>query len=105
MSRLSFNKKEGDFDKIDHQHLSNCWWFVKIFDDENGTHKDVLELTKRQMVDRFNGQPLPYRPHIGNVAEIKKLEELDMLRERLDEHHVYDIVWKGKKIGEIRTPF
>lgn len=40
MSRLSFNKKEGDFDKIDQQHLSNCWWFLKVFRPEES--KDVL---------------------------------------------------------------
>jgi hypothetical protein len=102
MSRLAFNKKEGDFDKIDHQHLSNCWWFLKVFRPEEG--KDVRELIKRQLLSRFNGQLLPYRPHIEFKTEIQELDSLGMLHKIEDEFHSYNIIHQGKKIGEIRFP-
>ena len=106
MNRLAFNKKEGDFTKIDQQHLSNCWWFVKVF----GDHEDekvtfTLEQIKRQLVDRFNGQLMSYRPHTANKSEIELLETSGMLVRRWEEHQAWDIIWDNKKIGKIRSTF
>lgn len=104
MERLSFNKKEGDFSKIDQQHLSNCWWFVKIFD-KSKKAKDVLEVIKRELLDRFNGQLMPYRPHVANKDEIKQLEKKGMFQESVGELHTHNIIFEGAKIGEIRLTF
>lgn len=99
-NRLSFNKKDGDLSTIDQQHLSNCWWFLKVFRDKEGV--EIRELIKQQLVKRFNGQLFPYKPHIANLPEIKALEEAGMLLEVTNEFNTYDIIFKEKKIGEIR---
>ena len=99
-TRLSFNKKDGDFATIDQQHLSNCWWFLRVFRAVEG--KETRELINKQLVERFNGQLFPYRPHIANSPEIKALEELSMLKQVENEYHTYDIIFDEKKIGKIR---
>lgn len=99
--RLSFNKKDGDFETIDQQHLSNCWWFLKVFG-ENEKTKDTREMINRQLIERFNGHLFPYRPHVANLPEIKELEKRGMLKEVEDEFNTYDIIFSDKKIGKIR---
>ena len=103
--RLSFNKKEGDFDKIDQQHLSNCWWFIKVFGEDSEKEKYTLEVIKRQLIDRFNGQLMPYQPHIANKEEIKLLEERGMLSQDHAEHNSFYIMFEEKQIGRIRLIF
>lgn len=103
--RIAFNKKEGDFDKIDHQHLSNCWWFIKVFGENSEAEKYTLEVIKRQLLDRFNGQLMPYHPHIQNKGEIKALEAQGMVFQDPSEHNAFDIIFEGKKIGKIRLVF
>ncbi len=104
--RLAFNKEEGDFAIIDQQHLSNCWWFIKIFGNKSkGATEDTMELIKRQLISRFNGQLMEYRPHVGNSSEIKALNKMNMIQKAVGKLNTYDIIFDGHKIGQIRTTF
>jgi hypothetical protein len=102
MGRLAFNKKEGDFKLIDHQHLSNCWWFIKIFSNGDRQSNDTQELIKREILERFNGQLLPYRPHLESIAEIKELEKKDMIVTDSSKYQSFDIYLGNKWIGELK---
>lgn len=66
----------------------------------NLSNSDML-IYKEQLEQRFNGQLLPYRPHVSFKAEIEMLEEKKMLFD--DEKHMNKkiIMFGGLEIGEI----
>ncbi len=98
MKWTTFKGKEVSSETVDHQHLSNTIWYLHIF--ENRRESELEEA----LSNRFNGQLLPYRPHIDFEEEITRLWSKDMIRAAGRE--VYDIVWQGNVIGEIRKiPF
>lgn len=75
----TFKGKEVSFDTIDHQHLSNCYWFSKIVYDLEDTDIHLINITNK-LAERFNGQLLPYRPHIQFATEIGLLNSKGFLR-------------------------
>ena len=96
----TFNGKKVSFDTIDHQHLSNCYWFSKTAYDMDATNLHLIKISNF-LADRFNGQLLPYRPHINFWFEINLLRSKDMLR--YDNTNVNRIIiYDGiSEIGEI----
>jgi hypothetical protein len=89
-------------DTVDQQHLSNCFWFLKVF-----WNIDSFKI-RAKVTERFNGEILPYRPH----PDFKGEKEL-LVHERLvgdpswrvneDGHlvRILPIIFKGEQIGEI----
>lgn len=97
-SWITFQGREVTLETIDHQHLSNAYWFLRIYH-----QTPIEELSEFQEVldRRFNGQLLPYRPHSAFREEIRFLRDKNMLRRK--SHNHYEIEWNGDVIGEVRT--
>ena len=93
----TFRNKKVSLDTIDHQHLSNCYWYLKIIHNEK--EADLANLVETAK-ERFNGQLLPYRPHVDFLYEIKELKKLDCL---VDEGGRTVIYYNGREVGEIRN--
>ena len=99
---ITFQGKEVKPNEIDQQHLSNLYWFHLIFWGKK------LMWSLDEIVNRFNGQLLPYRPHTHFKAEIQELEERGLLIWDKDEFLSNEFVKKGKiwfkgvEIGEIQ---
>lgn len=99
MKWITFQGKEVSTETADHQHLSNCIWFAEVF------FGIPLPEVQQAIRDRFNGQILPYRPHVDFEDEIKGLRDRGHLS-KFDVNGVAVITYGGKTIGEIRRfPF
>ena len=71
---VTFQGKTKLVSEIDHQHLSNMYWYYLIFWDKK------LQWVLDEINDRFNGQILHYRPHLQFESEIQGLEDRGMIR-------------------------
>lgn len=100
MEWITFQGKKVSTETADHQHLSNVIWFMRIVLGFESTIK--YEPFMKAIADRFNGQLLPYRPHIEFNIEIKFLQSMGVLVG--DDKKGWKIVWEGEQIGEI-LPF
>jgi len=78
-------------DQIDHQHLSNIYWFNVLL--YNRVYLFIVE----ELQKRFNSVLLPYRPDVRFDNEIRSLDKKGFLYEggRL-------IMYNGVVIGEIK---
>lgn len=98
----TFKGKTVSGDTIDHQHLSNVYWFGLII--ANIEHVWALDLLR----ERFNGQLLPYRPHVEFKMEIEHLYSKGLLHwEPFSSGDLVQrgkILWRGKEIGEVIQP-
>lgn len=99
----TFNGRSVKPSEMDHQHLSNVYWFHILFCD--ALHKWALD----EINARFNGQLLDYRPHPLFSYEFQMLQSRNMLRweptKANDIHQYAQIVHNGKVIGEIQMPY
>lgn len=100
MNWKTFQGKEASTDTVDHQHLSNCYWFAMIV---LGVKKEGLEVYKQAMRERFNGQILPYRPHVDFTYEIDFLKEKRYIQST-DYKTKEEIYFNGILVGEILYP-
>lgn len=102
----TFNGRKVTIDTIDHQHLSNVYWYNRIIWNVPVDAKFYVTI-KSELENRFNGQILPYRPHVNFKEEIKMLEDKGMLfnvwtSERgFTEVKKRNIYFEGGWIGEI----
>ena len=98
----TFNGKTKNVEEIDHQHLSNIYWFFYII------HNEIMMFALNEIEERFNGQLLDYRPHISFEMEIEFLEKNGYLFWRPDQDtELYTkgfIVIDGKNVGYINKP-
>lgn len=100
MEWTTFKGKTVSLKTIDHQHLSNCYWYLKIL---LRATKEQLQPLVEESKDRFNGQILPYRPHVEFKQEIEMLGAKGLIRRlKLGK---YEIVYHGEIIGEISIPY
>lgn len=98
----TFNGKTVTRENIDHQHLSNIYWYFKLVFKLNFEElSDVLAVCS----ERFNGQLLDYRPHIDFVQEIHMLYIGDYLvKSNAHEFRYLIRTREGKVIGYIQHP-
>ena len=92
----TFNDKIVDVETIDHQHLSNTYWYCKII---NNASDESLLIFVNTAKERFNGQLLPYRPHVDFKDEIDYLYKNNFIR--WENPKKRSIVYNGNVIGEI----
>jgi len=94
----TFHGKEVTEETIDHQHLSNViWYWTVVMNYPVESMREDLNLLRR----RFNGQLLPYRPHVDFEYEIAFLRNKGMLHKDPGNSCRIVIVGEGKEIGEI----
>ncbi len=111
MSRkwTTFKGKRVSLATIDHQHLSNCYWFNRILFNTPVGDFHLLTILS-ELAERFNGQLLPYRPHIQFTWEIENLREGGYVHvnytgvELTEKNHVEEIWFMGQRVGEIINP-
>lgn len=96
----TFQGKRVSSDTADHQHLSNCYWFWKLVGKSKFDSENFLIPIK----ERFNGQILPYRPHVDFKYEIDALEANGYLKVSDRFGFKRDIIYNGLVIGEILSP-
>jgi hypothetical protein len=81
--------RELKLNQIDDQHLSNIYWFQKVFWDY--THPII----QKEIVKRFNKQiPLTYKP-LPISGEVRDLKNKGLIIGT-------DIIFKGLVIGTIK---
>jgi hypothetical protein len=97
MKYSTFEGKVIDTKEIGHQHISNIYWFQKIF------HGQVHSIIMDRINNEFNGEILPYKPHPKFTEEINYLENRGMLIwKESNGIRCADIIWNGHVIGEAR---
>ena len=92
MKWKTFDGREVTLQTIDHQHISNVYWFCKIF---YGCSDIVLSEVLFEISDRFKGIVLPYHPHPSFTAEHDLLRLKGLVNEKRE------IVYKGEIVGSI----
>jgi hypothetical protein len=98
MTYTTFNGTKKEFEDIDHQHISNIYWYNRIVREhtEHELHTIIVKIK-----DKF-GNTLPYRPHPDFTIEIEALQEMRCLRWS-DDKMSADIYFEGRKVGEFHT--
>ena len=91
-SWITWEGKKKNVEEIDHQHLSNIYWFNALL--YNRVYVFILEELKY----RFNSQLLPYRPDIKFTNEISSLSNKGFI---LRDNGREIIKLNGIEIGEI----
>lgn len=95
MKYTTFEGKKVDTNTVDHQHLSNMYWFSLIF------LGYISEGIKTRINDEFNGDILPYKPKPRFIMEINSLERRGMLIwKEVNGIKSADIFYNGHIIGE-----
>jgi hypothetical protein len=88
----TFDGRTVSFKTVDHQHLSNTYWFMKIYwESVDAQLWQILE----EIQNRFEGVVLPYRPRADFYGEIAFLKRKGMIGPHAK------IFWNGEEIGEI----
>jgi hypothetical protein len=119
MKWQTFKGKTCTFETIDHQHMSNCYWFSRIVGGLASNHSHLQEI-KHMLEERFNGQLLPYRPHVQFEYEIDYLKDHGHIKPHRQypvdtmvlganghehtyniDHSKFDIWFEGNCVGEI----
>ena len=102
------NKKQIKLDEMDHQHLSNIYWYnilVLGYDPNNRADNKSIErqsLIFEQIDGRFNGEILSYKPLWSFKFEIQMLEKNGWVHWNKDKTHA-EIKFNGS-IGNRYNP-
>lgn len=93
-SALGKNRKLG---AISHQHLSNIYWFQKVFWSNSGIGRNTMNMVKNLIDYRFEGVIKPWKPLPipGEVKDIKSHKYCNI-------YHDGTIVLYGKAIGSLK---
>lgn len=96
MKYTTFENKVVDTDNIDHQHLSNIYWFGKLL--VGGRNNKYV---MARIETEFNGEILPYRPKSNFKEEIDALNRKGYLVwKEVDGIKIADIIHDGQIIGQ-----
>ena len=99
MAYTSFNGRKTNLDEMDHQHLSNIYWFNRIL---NNVLPNRLTLITNITNTKFEGVILPYRPHPDFKGEVDRLEYLGLFKWN-DQKTEAEIWYEGKLVGFFKT--
>lgn len=95
----TFNGRNINPIELEHQHLSNIYWYHKLV--FNIEHLWALDIIR----ERFNGQLMPYSPHVDFTPEMEALEQKGYLHwhptSSGEAITVGIIVFNGQTIGSI----
>lgn len=82
---------------LTHEHLSNIFWYHRIFQDIKGmpvhTCENICVMAELHLANRFKGEKLEYIPHYS--YEIEWLNSLGLIKG----NDIYDKC--GHKVGKI----
>jgi hypothetical protein len=91
----TFDNKKATMESADHQHLSNIYWYLRIF---WGCKDNELWQVLTELQKRFEGKVLPYRPHPKFKEEHAYLHRNGMVDAD------GNIVFAGEIIGSVLPP-
>ena len=102
----TFNGTKIKPTEMDQQHLSNVYWYMVVIMKFKETEFTWVML---ELARRFNGQMLPYRPHVNSTEEIETLIDNGLLESfnlnLFDRYPEFPqkrrIIVHGHEIGEI----
>lgn len=92
----TFSGQKKDFFELDHQHLSNVYWYNKIVIERDEWFLDTI---LKRINDKFNGEILPYRPHPDFKSEVDALEDMKYLFWQDTEKTIAKIIYEGIEVG------
>lgn len=96
MNYTTFNGKIKNIFEIDHQHLSNIYWYSRIL------NKSSLPLVISNRIEgEFNNKILQYRPNPLFKTEIDRLDKMGLL-DWNEEHTIANIHFEGQIIGQAK---
>tara|TARA_R110002049_G_scaffold140454_1_gene301481 strand:- start:624 stop:908 length:285 start_codon:yes stop_codon:yes gene_type:complete len=84
----TYDDRVLSLNQIDDQHLSNIYWFSKVFNSYTSPH------IYREIIQRFGGKPLAYKP-LPVSGEIEGLKKLGYIIGT-------DIIFEGLVIGTLK---
>lgn len=92
MNWTTFYGREFKLHELSHQHLSNILWYYDIVMAE-----EAPTYIKIELITRFGGMRLPYRPMLSFTQEI------DFLLDKgyIDGSHDSNVVVNGRWIGAL----
>lgn len=99
MNYTNYKGETKNFLTIDHQHLSNIYWFNRVC---NGVSELRLKFITDEIDKRFDGVMLPYNPQCGFKQEIECLEKSGRFIWNSEKTRA-DIVEYGMVIGYYET--
>ena len=94
-TRITFDGRKIKYSNLEHQHLSNIYWFNTI---HHGREHDYDGALLVEIDERFKGEILSYKPLKEFTGEIEELRRLGFV-EKKDGKEV--IFYKGKEVGKI----
>lgn len=100
---MEYTNYKGDkksLAELDHQHLSNIYWFNKIIWERDDNY---LKFILDQIRDRFEGQLLDYIPQWQFKQEIGYLDKMGFLNWN-QEHTEADVIYDGHIVGHYIIP-
>lgn len=100
MEYTNYKGEKKQLVNLDHQHLSNIYWFNRIIWSRDD---DYLSLILEQIKIRFEGTILPYIPQWQFFSEVQYLDKMDYLVWN-DSRTEADIVYFGDVVGHYTTP-
>jgi hypothetical protein len=100
MIYTTFSGEKKDFNKIDHQHISNIYWYNMIV-----LERDIhfLAMIKKKINDEFGGDILPYSPHPDFKSEIESLNDMGYLIWQDEDKTWAKITWGEQIVGEYKS--
>lgn len=96
----TFQGRKVKVSEMDHQHLSNIYWYYRVI--LGPAYRELFESVLDICGVRFNGQVLPYRPHVEFKEERQYLEEHTMIirdQETQDELVVFNDYIIGRYVN------
>lgn len=100
MEYTNYKGEKKPLNQIDHQHLSNIYWYNKIvFNRDDHYLKFILD----QINSRFDSKILPYVPQWQFQAEIEYLDKMGFLNWNKDKTEA-DVIYQGHVVGRYITP-
>lgn len=100
MEYTNYKGEKKSLVELDHQHLSNIYWYNKILWDRDDYY---LKFILDQINTRFEGKMLPYIPQWQFTHEIDYLDKMGFLNWN-QEHTEADVIYDGHTVGHYIIP-